>query len=240
MISAGSFGAFPDIAPGTFAEIYGANLSVTTRGWAGSDFSGVNAPTSLDATSVKIGGRPAFVNFISPSQVNVLVPSDVPLGLQSLTVTTAAGTSATSNVMVKAVDPGLLAPSNFKINGNQYVFALFADGAFVLPSGAIAGLNSRPAMPGDLITFYGVGFGPVTPNIPAGQIVEQSTSLTNFQMSIGGIPATVLYAGLAPGLTGLYQFNIQVPSVASGTAVPLAFSVAAVAGTQPLYLALGQ
>ncbi len=238
-ISASGFGAFPNIAPGTFIEIYGSNLSLTTRGWNGNDFTGVNAPTSLDGTSVKIAGKPAFVNFISPLQVNVLVSSDVPLGFQPLTVTTAVGTSATYNVMVRAVEPGLLAPSNFNLNGNQNAVALYVDGTFVLPTGAINGLNSRPAKLGDVITLYGIGFGPLTPDTPAGQLSQRSTSLTNFQISIGGVPATVLYAGLAPGFTGLYQFNIQVPSVASGNAVLLAFSVAGVAGTQSLYLAIG-
>ena len=105
-ISASGFGAFRDIAPGTLIEIYGSNLSLTTRGWTGNDFNGVNAPTSLDGTFVKIGGKPAFVNFISPLQINVVAPSDVPVGFQPITVTTAAGTSAAYNVMVKAIDPG--------------------------------------------------------------------------------------------------------------------------------------
>ncbi len=120
--------------------------------------------------------------------------------------------------------------------------ALFSDGTYVLPTGAISGVNSRPAKPGDTIVLYGVGFGPVTPDIPAGQLVQESNSLaSSFQLSIGGMPVTPLYDGLAPNYTGLYQFNITVPAVTSvspGVAVPLTFTVGGVNGTQTLYLAV--
>jgi uncharacterized protein (TIGR03437 family) len=120
--------------------------------------------------------------------------------------------------------------------------ALFADGTYVLPTGAMAGLTSKPAQPGDEIVLYGIGFGPVTPNIPAGQLVGQANTLTSsFAVSVGGVPVTgsnVAYAGLAPGFTGLYQFNIVVPANAGNGAVPLTFTVGGVAGTQTLYLAV--
>jgi uncharacterized protein (TIGR03437 family) len=59
-------------------------------------------------------------------------------------------------------------------------------------------------------------------------------------MSIGDVPVTsVPYAGLAPDYTGLYQFNIVVPPTDGGSAAPLTFAVGGVAGTQTLYLAVG-
>jgi uncharacterized protein (TIGR03437 family) len=59
-------------------------------------------------------------------------------------------------------------------------------------------------------------------------------------MSVGGVPVTDLpYAGLAPGFTGLYQFNVVVPASPGNGAVPLTFTVGGVAGTQTLYLAVG-
>ncbi len=236
VVSASAFGGFSSVAPGDFIEIYGSNLATDARSWAGSDFTGVNAPTSLDGTSVSIGGQNAFVSYISPGQVNALVPSNVGIGFQQVTVTTASGISAPYSVNVNAVEPGLLAPSNFNIAGTQYVVAFLTDGSYALPTGAIAGLASRPAAPGDIITLYGLGFGPVTPNIPAGQLVEQPNNLAAaFQISVGGIPATVMYAGLAPNYTGLYQFNVVVPAVATGTA-PVTFTVGGTAGAQTLYL----
>src|ERR1700678_3220574 len=87
------------------------------RGWGGSDFNGVNAPTSLDGTSVTIGGQAAFIDYISPGQVNAQVPSNVGTGTQQVVVKTANGSSTASNVTVKATQPGLLAPLSFNIGG---------------------------------------------------------------------------------------------------------------------------
>jgi uncharacterized protein (TIGR03437 family) len=241
VVSASAFGEFTSISPGSWIEIYGSNLAVDTRSWTGTDFNGVNAPTSLDGTSVTIGGQAAFVDFISPGQVNALVPSNVASGSQPLTVTVDNVTSAAYSINVNPVEPGLDAPPSFNIGGIQYVVALYADGTYVLPEGAIAGVNSRPAQPGDEIVLYGIGFGPVTPNLLAGQLVQQTNALAStFDISVGGVPAgNVLYSGLAPNYTGLYQFNIVVPANTGSGAVPLTFTVDGAAGTQTLYLAVG-
>jgi uncharacterized protein (TIGR03437 family) len=238
--SASQFGDFTSIAPGTWIEIYGSNLAADTRSWTNADFQGANAPTSLDQTSVTIGGKAAFVGFISPGQLNVQVPSNVPAGLQLLSVTTPSGSSAPYIVNVNATQPGLLAPSSFAIGGKQYVVALFPDGAtFALPSGAVSGLASRPARPGETITLWGIGFGPVIPDIPAGQIVLQTNTLAApLQIFIGGVPAQVTYSGLAPELVGLYQFNVVVPNVTGSDTVPLTFTLGGLSGTQTLYVAV--
>ena len=240
VVSAGDFGEFTSVSPGSWIEIYGLNLAVDSRSWAASDFNGINAPTSLDGTSVSIGGQAACVAYISPGQVNALVPSNVITGPQPMTVTVDNVTSAVYSVTVNPLEPGFDAPPSFSLGGIQYVVALFGDGSYVLPEGAIAGLNSRPAQPGDEIVLYGIGFGPVTPSIPAGELVQQANTLTSsFEISIGGMPVTIVpYAGLAPGFTGLYQFNVVVPANAGSGAVPLTFTVDGVAGTQTLYLAV--
>jgi uncharacterized protein (TIGR03437 family) len=142
---------------------------------------------------------------------------------------------------LKKDQPGLLAPSNFNVGGTQYVVAQFADGTFVLPPGAISGITSQRAQPGDTIVIYGVGFGSVTPNIPPGQLVEQLNTLAEpFTISFGGTQATTIaYDGLAPNYMGLYQFNVVVPTVAASDTVPLTFSVGGVSGTQTLAIAIG-
>src|ERR1017187_5817477 len=63
IVSASAFGQFTSIAPGTWIEIYGSNLAADARSWGGGDFNGVNAPTSLDGTTVTIGGQPAFLDY---------------------------------------------------------------------------------------------------------------------------------------------------------------------------------
>ena len=238
--SASEFGAAPSVAPGSWIEVHGANLAVTTRFWTHSEFNGNQAPISLDSTSVTIGGQHAFVYAISSGQVNVQVPSNVTAGPQSLTVSTPAGTSAPITVTVKATQPGLYAPAVLQVGGKQYT-AQYNDAThtFIMPAGAVSGINSQPAHAGDLIVLYGVGFGPVSPNVDAGQTVQQLNALTvPVQFSVGGAPATLIYAGLAPQAIGLYQFNLVVPNVAPGSVVPITFSQGGVAGTQTLYIAV--
>lgn len=239
VITASSYGAYPALAPGTWMEIYGSNLAnVRTQLWAGEDFNGVFAPTKLGGTSVTIGGKPAYINFVSPGQVNAQVPSGLATGPQPVVVTTYGGPSIARTITVNNVQPGLLAPAVFKLAAGQYVAALFPDGVtFVLPP--LVGAPTARAKPGDTIVMYGVGFGPVTPDIPAGQIVTQANRLQlSFQATFAGIPATVAFAGLTGNFLGLYQFNIVVPNVPAGDAVPFAYTLNGVPGPQNLIVAI--
>jgi uncharacterized protein (TIGR03437 family) len=242
VVSDSSFGGFSSVAPGSWIEIHGSNLATHARDWTLADFNGAQAPTSLDGTAVTIGGKAAFISYISSSEILALVPAGVGLGSQDVRVTTAAGTSDPQTVNVNQLQPGLLAPATLKIGGKQYTEALFSDGAtFVLPAGAMPSGVARPARPGDTIVLYGVGFGSVTPDPGIGNIVPDDNRLIfPFQAFFGGVPATVTYAGLAPGMIGLYQFNIVVPNTAPGDAVPLTFSVGLTGGQQVLYTAVQQ
>ncbi len=241
IVSAGAFGGFTAIAPGSWIEIYGLNLAPAMQNWAGTDFVNGVAPTSLSNVSVSIGGLPAFIDFISPGQVNALVPSNVPAGPVTITITTANGISDAYGIYVNQTQPGLLAPPSFTVAGKQYAAALFSDGqTFALPVNAITGVASRPAKPGETLTIYGVGFGPVTGGFTAGTIVTAQNALMNqFLMQFGATQATVSYQGLAPSFTGLYQFNVVVPNITPNNALALSFSLGGTKGTQTLYIAVG-
>jgi uncharacterized protein (TIGR03437 family) len=222
-------------------EIYGTNLAnVASLEWASSDFKGNTAPTAVGGTTVTIGGQPAFIDYVSPTQVNAQVPSNITPGKQPVVVSTPGGTSAAYSITVNATEPGLLAPAVFNLKGSQYVAALLSDNAtFVLPPGAVPGVASARAKPGDTIVFYGVGFGTVTPDSPAGQIVTQANHLNgNFQAFFAGTPATVVFSGLTGGYLGLYQFDVVVPNVAASDTVPVTFSLGGSAGTQNLVIAI--
>jgi uncharacterized protein (TIGR03437 family) len=242
VITASGFGGFTSIAPGTFIEIYGSNLAAESLNW-GNFFNGVNAPTSLAGTKVTIGGQAAFIAYAGPGQVNALVPSNVATGQQQITVTTAIGTSSPFTVTVNPTAAGMLAPGYLDIGGLQYVGALFSDyQTFVAPPGVISGYASRRAKPGDIIVIYGIGFGPVSPNIPAGQIYSGSSQLAAvppLQIFFGSTPATLQYSGLAPSLVGVYQLNVVVPNVAPSDAVPVTFTLGGVPGAQTLYTSVG-
>jgi uncharacterized protein (TIGR03437 family) len=240
VVSASGFGAFPAIAPGSWIEIYGTNLALDDRPWAGSDFQGANAPTTLDGTTVTIGGQAAYIDFISGGQINAQVPSNVTTGQQQVVVKNAVGTSATYNVTVNATEPGLYAPSFLNVGGTQYAGATFTDfSTYVAPPGVSPLVSSQRATPGQTIVLYGVGFGTVTPNVPAGQIVSGANTLTSpVQVTIGGVSAPVAFQGLAAGSVGLYQFNITVPNIPANDKAPLVFTQNGATGTQKLFIAV--
>jgi len=238
VFTASGFGGFKTVAPGSWIEIYGSNLAFDRRLWTTADFQGTKAPTSLNGTTVTIGGQNAFIDYISGTQINALVPGNVSTGQQQVVVKNAAGSSAAFNVTVNATQPGLLALPAWKIGSTQYATALTTDGkSYILPPGAIAGLPSQRAAVGQTIVLYGVGFGPLTPSVADGQPAPASTQLTNtLHVLIGGVVAQVTYSGLTPGSYGLYQFNVVIPQVPAGDQVPLTFTLGGVASSQTLYL----
>ena len=239
-VSASDFGAVSSSAPGSWIEIYGANLAPDNRPWSMTDFNGSTAPTLLDGVSVGIGGQCAFLDYISPTQVNAQLPSNIAIGnTLQLTVSNGNSTSAPYPFTVNAVQPGLFAPASFKVGGNQYVVALLPDLTYVLPAGSIAGVQSRPAKPGETIVIYGIGFGPGDPDFPGGQIATDITSLTvPLQIMFGQTPAQIPYYGFAPNYVGLYQINVMVPELPDSDLVPLTFNLGGAAGTQILYTAV--
>jgi trimeric autotransporter adhesin len=221
VITAGAFGASPVIAPGSWIEVYGTNLAAVSRQWAGSDFSGNQAPRSLSGVKVTIGGQDAYVSLISPTQINAQVPdgilaSGASTATAQVTVTTAEGTSEPVTVQVAAFSPGLLAPWA-AYTSRPYIFGSHADGVYVGPANLVTGVSFRPAKPGDTITLYAVGFGATNPVSPAGNIVPAIAPLASpARIRIGGVEARVTFAGLIPGALGLYQINLVVPQVAGG------------------------
>jgi len=247
--SASQFGAYSYFAPGSYLEIKGSNLAdptdprVTNDGqWASTDFNGLNAPTVLDGISVSIDGKPAFVSYISPEQINVQAPQDTATGSIAITVTNCKAASSQFTFTEKMLAPGLLAPPSFDIGGKQYMLATFASDTnvtYVLntSAGASLGVGSSPAKPGDVIIAYGVGFGPVTPATFPGVIEEENNTLANpVTISFGSTNANVSFQGLAGGFVGLYEFYITVPAGLAGGDYPINVTQNGVALPQTLYL----
>lgn len=220
LVSGSDFGSLATFAAGSWIEIKGNGLADTTRQWAGSDFSGSAAPTVIDNVRVTVGSQPAFVYYVSPTQVNVQVPNipSVSTGPVEIRLTNPTGGIATQTGQLRPTAPGMLAPASFNVGGRQYLVAQFSDQVYVGRNGLIQGAAFRPANPGDNITAYGIGFGPTNPAVAPGTIVPGSplTDLPGFSLSFGSTPATVSFKGLAPGYVGLYQFNIVVPNVPAG------------------------
>ena len=238
VISLSGFGGAKSITAGGWVEIYGANWATAERLWTANDFQNNTAPTTLSGVRVLMNGIPAFMEFVSATQINCQVPDGVGTGNVSVTVVTAAnGTSDPFIVSAAARVPGLLAPASFNVGGKQYVAAILPDQTFVGPIGLVAGAAFRPAAPGDRVLLFAVGFGTTSPPTPAGQIASQLTALPNVDVRFGNVPAVVEYAGAAGSYVGLYQFNVVVPSGVSGD-VPLTVNVDGVPLSQQLWITL--
>lgn len=243
LVVATAFGGGTRAASGSYVEIYGANLAGTSRGWQGSDFNGNAAPTTLDGVQVKVNNIAAYVNYVSPGQVNIQLPDGLPNGQEvPITVTYNGQTSGEAWISIAQYNGGLLAPAGFKVGDRQYVAAQKQNGDFI-SGGNIPGIGPAPAVRGETLTIYGTGFGPISPNVPAlsGFIAAGQTQLVNsVAFKIGSADAQVSYAGLAPGLVGVYQFNIVVPAAAQAGDQTLSVTQNGQALAQTLYINVAQ
>jgi uncharacterized protein (TIGR03437 family) len=164
--------------------------------------------------TVTVGGKPAYVYFISPTQINAVAP-DAGTGSLGVTVGTPSGTSAVANVTSQA-----LGPAFFLWPGNQPVATRNADASFAVKPGTFAGATTVAAKPGDVLILWGTGFGPTNPTTTIGQQTPSDrvyNTASPVTVTINNTSATVFGAALAPGFAGLYQVAIQVPaSLADG------------------------
>lgn len=199
------------VSPNTWLEIDGTNLAPLgdTRLWTGADFVGGQLPTQLDGVGVTVDEIPAVVDYISPTQVNVLTAPSTMSGPVSVRVTVNGVTSAPFTVNAQAASPAF-----FTFGGTSYVAAAHADGSYVGPTTLYPGVTT-PAKAGETIVLYGNGFGPVSPAVKAGSPQQSGALAKTPTIQIGGASATVQFAGLIS--PGLFQFNVLVPaSLADG------------------------
>ena len=204
------------VSPNSWVSIYGSNLSVTTRGWNDTDFINGAIPFSLDGVSVMLNlfGAPrlAYVGYVSPNQVNFLIPSDLSITATTVQLRNSAGKSTAVPITIQANAAQLFTPDG------KAVLATHANGTLIG--------KSSPAAPGETISLYATGLGPTSPAQIPGQLPAQSTSLAAApQVTIAGNAATVPFAGVVAGSAGLYQVNVQVPSGAANGDLPLILQV---------------
>ena len=176
--------------------------------------------TELAGLCLEIDGKRAPLFAVFPGQVNAQAPHDLAPGQAQVIAARNCGAKNEQRSFVTTVEVAALAPAffNFPIDagGRNPIVALHGDGPELagLP-GAVPDVELTPAEPGEIVTFFGTGFGPTEPPLEAGQIpgaVARLTSEIEFTFgSITLLPEDVLYAGAAPCCAGLYQFAVRVP-----------------------------
>lgn len=192
----------PAIAPGTLISIYGSNLS-----GANAQATGIPLATSLGGTTVSINGTAAPLLFVSPGQINAQVPYEIAIGTAKLTVQSGDLKSPPVNFDVAATGPGV-----FTLPQTNHVVAQN------LPDYTLNGIKA-PALPGQYCTLYVTGQGLVAPPVSSGSGAPDSPlsfPQAVVQVQIGGQPAEIQFAGLAPSFVGLLQINVRIPDLAAG------------------------
>jgi uncharacterized protein (TIGR03437 family) len=200
-------GGSPSIAPNTWVQISGSNLAPPgdTRIWAGSDFVNNQMPVQMDGVSVTVNGESAYVYYISPTQVNILTPPDAMSGDVQVEVTNNGAASGSFTAQAEAESP-----SFFVFGGGPYVAATHANGSFIGPTSLYPG-STTPAKPGETVLIYANGFGLTSLAVVSGAETQSGTLSPLPIVTIGGITATLQFAGLS-GAPGEFQFNVVVPS----------------------------
>jgi uncharacterized protein (TIGR03118 family) len=202
-------------APYTFISILGNNLAATTRSWQGPDFVNNQLPRSLDGVSVTINGASAYIAYVSPTQLNVLTPAAAAPGNLQIVNNGLSGAATPVQFLQ-------LSPAFFVLGSSGYAAATHNNGSLIAPNGTFPG--STPATAGEIITIYGNGFGATNPTLPDGALISSPLSLiTQPTITIGGMSAQVVFGGVVAA--GLYQFNVVVPAVGTGSVIPLVAQV---------------
>ncbi|MCX6629051.1 MAG: hypothetical protein NTW28_15645 [Candidatus Solibacter sp.] len=197
------------ISPGQFVTLYGTGLAKSNQTAA------PPYPSSLNGVSVLINNKPAPLYFVSPGQLNVLVPFATTGPTATIVVQNSGVTSNTVTVPVAATSPGIYALDQSGSGGGAILHADYS------PVNA-----AKPAIGGETVLIYLTGLGTVTPGLTDGTAgVVNTLYRTDAEVAVyvGGQQAKVEFKGLAPGYPGLYQLNVTLPQFlrASGN-LPLA------------------
>ena len=198
----------PGLVAGSLATIYAAGL-LTEPGIIQAET--FPLPTSLAGVSVTVGGRAApllaVASTTSGEQVNLQVPFDVSGNSAVVTVTRGAA-SASVEAPLSPAQPG-----TFTSDGTAAIAATIAFGLIA---------EDNPAPRNSVIVLYATGLGAVENPPPTGASTPTtplSAARVTPSVRIGGVPAEVLFAGLAPGFAGVFQLNVRVPAtVPAGSA----------------------
>lgn len=197
------------LAPNTLATLYGKDLAYATRAMTPGDIVGGALPFILPGTGlrVSVGSIAAVVYYVSPGQVNLLIPSLLGPGPADVQVSLNGVTGPAVRVELAEA-----APAFFQLSPGWVVAAR--------PDGSIVGPET-PARGGETIVLYATGLGRSIPDPPYGRSpteLARLERLAELDVLLNGAAVSresILYAGTAPGFAGLYQINLTLPAAAA-------------------------
>lgn len=193
----------PGLAPNTIGSIFGTNLSWGTRAVQASDMSGGVMPTSLGNVEVYFEGWPAYLYYVSPSQINFLVPSDLLPGTFQFWVDRQGTRGPIVTVTLQGAAPAIFQTSAGAVIATHLNWSLVSSDA--------------PAVAGEIVSLWTTGLGNTNPQLEDGVLpatAQWLSLMSQFEVQVNGAaldPSAVLYAGVAPGYAGLYQVNVRLP-----------------------------
>ncbi len=190
------------VAPASIFDIYGSDFASNAM----TPSAGVTVlPVVLGVTQVLVNGIPAPLFYAGPNQIVAQIPGSIISGTASVVVVNGGAASSPVAIAVQQAAPAILTyGSNRAIVQNQ---------DFSLNS------STNPSQVGSYAVAYLVGSGPVNPIIPDGETASGaslSREALSTTVTVGGIQAQVLFAGMTPGFVGLVQINFQVPALNTG------------------------
>jgi uncharacterized protein (TIGR03437 family) len=210
IVNAASFSPFTSgVAPGEFITIFGNNLAPSTCGpcvVSTAQFDVNNAfPTMLNGVQVMIDGVAAPIYYVAPGQIAAIVPSGNPYSIANVQVINNGDSSNVVSELINPTVPGIYTTASDGIGYGSIVDT--NTGQIVTPS--------TPANPGDTVEVFATGLGTVYPTVADGAAPPDSPlsyTVGTITADVDGNDATVVFAGLAPTLAGLYQVNVTIPS----------------------------
>jgi uncharacterized protein (TIGR03437 family) len=187
----------PTVSPGSIASIFGAALSLCTA-----TNRAATLPTTLCGTSVTIDGQAAPIFYVSPAQLNVLVPRGITPGRDArIVVTREDGESGTD--VVAGAHIAVAAPGIFTTGAGDASRAIVQNSSYSLV----------PLKPGDAGILYATGLGPVDRPVPDTAATPRTPLIratADVKVWIDGVEQNTIFAGLTPNQFGLYQINFVV------------------------------
>jgi uncharacterized protein (TIGR03437 family) len=193
-------------APNSFLSIYGQNLAYATKAISTGDIRNGQLPTALTGVDVRvlINNIPGNMYYVSPGQVNVLIPTILTAGPVTVQLISNGLAGPPVTIALSTAAPVLFQADSIN------VIATHGNGPLVTPS--------QPAQSNEVVVLYATGLGATSPAAIPNQIPQAAASITDradFRVVLNGTDVDshlVLYAGVTPGFAGLFQINLQLPA----------------------------